>query len=198
MVVIGVTGGVGTGKSTVCRMLGQLGAVVVDADETVHRLLLVRDGPVVAMLLAEFGPGILTAEGQVDRRELGRRAFADAGLTAKLNSIVHPAVTRTIRDELKGLSAAGTETVALDAPLLFESGLDELCDQVWVVTADPVARRGRLERRDGLAADEVLSREALQMSMAEKVGRAAAVVDNSGTEVETMAQVRRLWDLRRA
>jgi len=196
MIVIGVTGGVGTGKSTVSRILGDLGAEVINADHLAHQMIL-PGGPAYAELVEAFGEGILDADGTgaINRRELGRRAFADPALGRLINSIVHPHVIAAIEERITRLRAADRPPPALvlDVPLLYESGLDAICDVVWVVFADPDVRRARVEARDGQAAGEITLREDLQMPMSEKMTRAGAVIDNSGPEDETKGIVKRLW-----
>jgi len=195
MIVIGVTGGVGTGKSTVSKMLSELGAVVIDADALAHEAIL-PGAPAYRELVDRFGPGILAADGSIDRRELGRRAFAGPDEAGCVNAIIHPRVIEAIRRKLAAMAAEGVAAVVLDVPLLFESGCDKLCDQVWVVTADDGGRRRRLLEREGTDAAGVLARERWQMPMAEKIARAGAVIDNSGGLDETREQVRRLWGRR--
>ena len=200
MITIGVTGGVGTGKSTVSRMLGELGAAVVDADELVHRLIL-PDGPAYPGLVKEFGPGILAPDGSIDRRKLAAAAFADDERVNTINSLIHPHVTAAIKRRAAELAAGpeGAAVLVLDVPLLYESGLDKLCDQVWVVTADPAVRRDRVAQRDGPnRAAGIINREAWQMPLADKAARADAVIDNSGDPAATRAQVARLWRARGA
>lgn len=198
MVVIGVTGGVGTGKSTVSKMLASLGAHVLDADSIVHQVIQ-PGGAAYDGLVAAFGPEVVRpVDGTIDRRRLGQLAFADPEGTILLNSIVHPPVIEVIKAQLADLAAQGTAVAVLDVPLLFESGLDKLCDKVWVVTADPEVRRRRVEMRNGPAAEEIIRREAWQMPMAEKVARADAVIDNGGSQDETLRQVERLWASRGA
>ncbi len=198
MIVIGVTGGVGTGKSTVSRLLTSYGAHILDADAIVHEVIR-PGGPAYGGLVDAFGPGILDAPGgSIDRRRLGQLAFASPEGTVKLNGIVHPPVVEIIRARLAELAAEDVPAAVLDVPLLYESGLDKLCDRVWVVTADPEIRRRRVELRNGPAAAEIIRREALQMPMAEKLARADGIIDNSGSEEETIRQVERLWASRGA
>lgn len=199
MLVIGITGGIGTGKSTVSKMLQGLGAVLIDADQIAHKLML-PGAPAFGPLVEAFGPGVLNPDGSIDRRELGRRAFATAGGTQLIQSIIHPLVIEAIRERIAEMAATdmgGSRGAAavIDVPLLYESGLDSLCDQVWVVTADRAAQRERVAARDGPAVDEVLARERWQMPVEEKLARADAVIDNSRGLNETAAQVARLWPL---
>jgi dephospho-CoA kinase len=199
MVVIGITGGIGTGKSTVSSMLRGLGAQLIDADVITHKLMLPGE-PAFEPLVDAFGTGILAPDGTIDRRELGRRAFADAGGTRLIESIIHPLVIEAIRERISWMSQVSEApeqpaVAVIDVPLLYESGLDAVCDQVWVVTAASDVQRQRVAARDGAAAGEVLARERWQMPMEEKLARADAVIDNSGGLEETAAQVARLWPL---
>lgn len=195
MIVIGVTGGVGTGKSTVGRMLGDLGALVIDADRLAHEAIL-PGRPAYRRLVERFGRAILAADGTIDRRELGRLAFDDAAGAETVNAVIHPEVLDAIRRRLAAAAEDGTAAVVLDVPLLFESGCEKLCDQVWVVTAGDDQRRRRLAGREGSDAPDVLARERWQMPMDRKIARSDAVIDNSGGLEATRAQVRRLWDRR--
>ena len=192
MYVIGVTGGVGTGKSTVTRMLGELGAATIDADQLAHQVIL-PGGPAYAGLVAAFGQTILQADGSVDRRRLAQLAFASQDATRRLNNIVHPPVIELIRARVAELAAAGRQVAVLDVPLLYESGLDQSCDEVWVVKAWPSVRRRRLLARNGPAADQMIEREAWQMPMAAKLARADVVIDTSRGFARTRAQVQARW-----
>jgi dephospho-CoA kinase len=197
MLVIGVTGGVGTGKSTVSKMLASLGAEIIDADRIVHQVIL-PGGPAYSGLVQAFGDEILDPDGTINRRRLGQLAFGDTQGAVLLNGIVHPPVIEVIRARLADLAASGVAAAVLDVPLLFESGLDKLCDQVWVVDTSPAVRQQRVEARNGPAAAEVIERESLQMSMQEKIARADAVIDNSGSLAASLEQVTRLWSHRSA
>lgn len=198
MTILGITGGVGTGKSTVSRMLAARGAGVLDADHLAH-LTIQPDGAAYAELVRAFGPGILRPDRTIDRRELGRRAFAGPDGARRLNSIVHPHVIAAIQARVREWREApgppsGPRVLVLDVPLLFESGLDRLCDQVWVVTATPEAQQARVMLRDGpAAAGAVLARGQHQLSLEDKMARADAIIDNSGSEEQTLRQVERLW-----
>jgi dephospho-CoA kinase len=192
MYVIGVTGGVGTGKTTVAGMLADLGAAVIDADQLAHQVIQ-PGGPAYAGLIAAFGPSIVRADGNIDRRRLADLAFADAVSAGRLNDVVHPPVIDLIRVRLAALAEAGQEVAVIDVPLLYESGLDAMCDEVWVVRAQPAVRRRRLARRNGVAAAAMIEREAWQMPMPAKVARAHVVIDTSFGFARTQAQVERRW-----
>lgn len=192
MYIIGVTGGVGAGKSTVTRMLSELGAATIDADQLAHEAIL-PGAAAYQGLLKEFGPSIACPGGAIDRRRLAELAFAGAETWRRLNEIVHPPVIEILHQHLRAFAAAGQGVVAIDVPLLYESGLDRLCDQVWVVRAQPAVRRRRLERRSGPAAAGMIEREAWLIPLRDKVKRADAVIDTSFGFKRTRAQVLRLW-----
>jgi len=194
MLVIGITGGVGTGKTAVSSILAELGSEVIYTDKLAHQLIL-PDGPAYAQLVSAFGSGILAEDGTIDRRCLAQLAFAGRDEAGRINSIVHPLVAAAVEARLAELARAATKPAALvlDVPLLYESGLDRLCDLVWVVDAQPAVQRRRVAGRDGAAAPGMLAREAWQMPMADKIRRADAVIDNSGCLERTRAQVKRLW-----
>jgi dephospho-CoA kinase len=192
MYVIGVTGGVGTGKSTVTRMLCELGAATIDADQLAHDAILPH-GPAYAGLVAAFGQAILQSDGSVSRHKLAQLAFGSEDAMRRLNAIVHPPVIESISARVTELAALGRQVVVLDVPLLHESGLDRSCDEVWVVKAWPSVRRRRLLARNGPAADQMIGREAWQMPMAAKVARADVVIDTSHGFARTLAQVRASW-----
>jgi dephospho-CoA kinase len=198
-VVIGLTGGIGSGKSTVARMLRELGATVIDADAIVHELQ-AKGMPMVAELAAAFGPGILTADGALDRKALGAIVFADEAARLKLNSIVHPQVGAEFARRLAAAVAADTPLVVLDIPLLFE-GRDsgkgsaaarnvETTVVVWVPEAVQIERQ---MKRDGCSRAEAEQRVRAQLPLDRKRALADHVIDNSGALAETERQVRALY-----
>ena len=192
MIVIGVTGGVGTGKSTVARMFGRRGAVVLDADRITHELM--RPGTAVTRRIrARFGPEVVAPGGGVDRRRLGARVFGSRARLKELTRIIHPAVRGKIRERLRETRRRDPGAVAvLDIPLLFESG-HYRPDAVVVVTAPPRAAARRLKRRSGWSAREVRRRSSFQMPLREKAGRADFVVHNGGSLQEARRQVAEVW-----
>ncbi|MFZ5814564.1 MAG: dephospho-CoA kinase [Bacillota bacterium] len=192
MRIIGLTGSIASGKSTVSRALRELGAPVIDADAIVHELQ--QPGtPVTRAIAREFGPEVLRPDGSLDRAALGRIVFADPSRRKALEAIVHPAVRERIWQEVERYRAEGRPAVVLDIPLLFESGWDRLVDQVWVVYVDPPTQRARLIARDGLSPEEAERRIAAQMALEAKRARADRVIDNRGSESETRAQVADAW-----
>lgn len=193
MYIIGLTGGVATGKSTVAHMLTELGAPVVDADAVAHRV--VEPGlPAWEALLAAFGPGILHEDGRVNRRALARLAFGHMGNLDKLNRATHPFIHTELERQLAALAAVGTPVAVLDAPLLFEAGLTGMVDEVWVVMTDRATQVARLLERSDLTEDEAEARIDAQAPLEEKARRAGVVIDNRGTPAETRRQVTAAWE----
>lgn len=188
--VIGLTGNIGTGKSTVLAHLAELGARVIDADKVAHEVIL-PGGLAYDAVLAAFGPGILAASGRIDRTKLGAIVFADPQALARLESIVHPAVFARTQELI---AAAKEAIVVIEAIKLLESGMARrMCDAVWIVTARPEVALARLMAQRGMSEAEARRRLENQMPEAEKVARADVVIDNSGSLNETWRQVEAAW-----
>jgi len=191
MRLIGLTGSIASGKSTVTRALRELGVPVIDADAIVREVQ--EPGtPVLAAIAQEFGPGVIRPDGSLDRKALGAIVFRDPARRRALEAIVHPEVRRRMLAEVERYRAEGRPAVVLDLPILFETGWEDLVDEVWVVYVDRETQKTRLMARDGLSAEEAELRIAAQMDLEEKVARADRVIDNRGTEAETRAQVAEL------
>lgn len=188
---VGITGGIGTGKSTVCGFLRDLGAEVIDADK-VGKQILMPGKPAYFKVIERFGRGILAADGTVDRKAVGRIIFDDSAARGELDALTHPA----IKDEIDALfaehSARGDCIVALEAPLLFEADMDSSVDEVWVVACGREEQLTRVMAR-GFTREEAEARIAAQMPLQEKVRRADKVVVTDGSKEETRAQVAVLW-----
>ncbi|UYO30973.1 dephospho-CoA kinase [Bacillus halotolerans] len=186
--VIGLTGGIASGKSTVANMLIDKGITVIDAD-IIAKQAVEKGMPAYRQIIDEFGEDILLENGDIDRRKLGALVFTNEQKRLALNSIVHPAVREEMlkrRDE----SIANQETfVVLDIPLLFESKLESLVDKIIVVSVTKELQLERLTKRNQLTVEEALSRIRSQMPLEEKVSRADNVIDNSGTLEETKQQL---------
>jgi len=181
LVVVGLTGGFGAGKSTVARALAAAGARVVDADRMGHAVL--EEAGVRRELAAAFGADVLGADGGVRRDELGRRAFATPEALARLNAVVHPRLLSRLRDEIESLAAEGYRgLVVLDAALLVEWDLGAWCDVVVAVTAPLEARRRRAQTALGLSDADVEARLARQLPEEERVRYADRVLVNDGSE----------------
>ncbi len=184
MLIIGLTGSIGMGKSTIAQMFRQRGIAVCDADAEVHKLYA---GAAVAAIEAAF-PGT-TADGRVDRAQLAEALMRDAGGFNRLEAIVHPMVRDAERTLLKGEAAKGALAAVLEIPLLFETGGDKLVDVVVVVSAGAETQRQRVLSRPGMTGEKLDSLLARQTSDAEKRARADFVVDTNGSVTQSAAQV---------
>ncbi|MYS06594.1 dephospho-CoA kinase [Streptomyces sp. SID6041] len=191
MLKVGLTGGIGAGKSEVSRLLVSYGAVLIDADK-IAREVVEPGTPGLAAVVEAFGDDILTAEGTLDRPRLGSVVFADADRLATLNAIVHPLVGARSA-ELEGRAAEG-DVVIHDVPLLTENGLAPLYDLVVVVDASPETQLDRLVRLRGMAEPEARARMAAQATRAERLAVADLVIDNDGPLDALEPQVRKVWD----
>lgn len=187
--VIGLTGNIGTGKSTVTRMLADLGATVIDADTLAHEVI-APGTPGWQQVVDAFGPEIVAADGTIDRARLAAIVFSDPAALARLEAIVHPLV---IQEADRRIRAIRRGVVVIEAIKLIESGMYRDCDALWVVTARPEQQLERLVRERGMSATEVQRRMAAQPPQSEKVTLADVVIDNSGTPEETRAQVEAAW-----
>ena len=174
--VIGVTGGIATGKSTVLSILRDHGVATIDADAVYH-LLIGPGGPLVAPIVARFGDQVRGDDGAIDRRALAGIVFADRAALADLDRITHPAVIRAIQGQIDSTAAP---IVAVDAVKLIESGMRELCDSVWLVTCAPAVQKLRLMARGGLSSGDADLRLAAQPDEAFRRQHADVVLDNSG------------------
>ncbi|MCX5213583.1 dephospho-CoA kinase [Kitasatospora sp. NBC_00240] len=191
MLKIGLTGGIGAGKSEVSRLFASYGAVVVDAD-LIAREVVAPGTDGLAAVLAEFGPGVLRADGELDRPALGALVFADPARLQALNAIVHPLV-RARSAELEE-AAAPDAVVVHDVPLLAENGLAPLYDLVVVVDAADDVRLDRLVRLRGMAEAEATARMAAQATREARLAVADLVIDNSGPLEALAPRVREVWD----
>jgi dephospho-CoA kinase len=189
--LIGLTGGVGSGKSTVAGILRDLGAEVVDADEATHAVY-APGTPGFDAVVREFGPEYVR-DGQVDRGRLGRLVFDDADARRRLNAIVHPLVRDWMAERTREAAERGAEVVIQDVPLLFENGIEYLFSSVVLVYAPEQVQVERLVQGRGLDEDRARAMIAAQMPIDEKRRRAHHVVDNSGTREETRRQVEEIW-----
>lgn len=190
MYIIGLTGNIATGKSTVLRYLQQKGAYVFDADKLAHESM--QKGTHTYWAIVEsFGDAILQADGAIDRPKLGQVVFGDPAKLAQLEALVHPAVFDLARRELAAVEA---DVVVLEAIKLLEAGqLVTMCDEVWVVISRPEVQIQRLRETRNMSEAEARRRMAAQSSQEEKVKHADRVIDNSGTEAELYAQLDQAW-----
>ncbi|MFJ7127145.1 dephospho-CoA kinase [Streptomyces sp. NPDC098101] len=191
MLKVGLTGGIGAGKSEVSRLFVSYGAVLIDADR-IAREVVEPGTPGLAAVVEAFGEGVLTAEGALDRPKLGSLVFSDADRLATLNAIVHPLVGARSA-ELESRAEAG-DVVVHDVPLLTENGLAPLYDLVVVVDASPETRLDRLVRLRGMDESEARARMAAQATRAQRLAVADLVIDNDGPLDALEPQVRKAWD----
>ncbi len=180
-IVIGLTGNIATGKSLVLRMLQELGATTIDADKLAHQLM-EQGRPVYQAIIKEFGQFVVTDNGQIDRRRLGKIVFNLPEALARLEELTHPAVRREI---LKQIKKANTPVVVIEAIKLFESGLVDHCQAAWVVSAPPEVQLRRLVDRRKMAPDQARQRIHAQSSAREKEARADLVIKNGGDLART-------------
>ncbi len=190
--VIGLTGGIGSGKSTVAGMLGELGATVIDADKVGHDVY--RPGTEGFRLVVDaFGAEIVAPDGTIDRRALGGRVFADPAALRRLNGLVHPLIGMEIRDRLvRAQSEPSTAPIVVEAAIMMEAGWT-FFDEVWVVVVEPATAIARVTASRGMTPDEVQRRIDAQMTSAERRARATRVIENDGTPAELRAQVEAAW-----
>lgn len=192
MRIVGLTGGIGSGKSTVAEMLVKLGAQLIDADKLAREV--VRAGtPAWQEIVDWLGPDILLPDSSLNRKRLGELVFSDPEARARLDQITHPCIGAALRQALAASASAGAELVVIDVPLLFEVGWDKLTDETWVVYVDETTQLERLMTRDNLSRRESAARIDSQMSLKDKVRLADVVIDNSNDTGSTREQVEAAW-----
>lgn len=185
--VIGLTGGIASGKSTITDFLRRQGYPVIDADQVVHELQ-AKGGKLYQVLVAEFGNSILTAEGDLDRKKLGQAVFENAGLRSHLSLLQD----KIIREELLARRDALKQTedvIFMDIPLLYEADYSGEVDEVWLVYVDKAQQLERLMKRNGFSVQDAENRLNAQLSLVEQRSKAQVLIDNSGVVEETLARV---------
>lgn len=192
MFLIGLTGGIGSGKSTVASRLKTLGARIVDADKIAREI--VEPGEPALAELAEAFDGVLNADGALNRAELARQAFATPEATEKLNSITHPRIRERTLERIAEARTDGVPVLVYDMPLLIENGEYKKMDHVLVVDAADEIRIDRLVNSRGLDEEDARRRIAAQISREERLAAADSVVDNSGTRDQLLQQVDTFWE----
>lgn len=192
--IVGLTGGIATGKSLVSAELKRLGARVIDADE-IAREVVEPGKPAYVEIVAEFGSPVLNPDATINRKALAERVFSDKEALAKLNGITHPRIRARIRERIREeMARAGkNELVIIDVPLLLEGPLKDEVDRIIVVYADEERQLERLEKRNGATREEALRRLASQMPVMEKLKYADYVIDNNGAIEETLSRARELF-----
>lgn len=192
MKVIGLTGGIGAGKSTVSDYLLDKGFTVIDADK-IARSMTEKGSETLQALTEAFGEDILFTDGCLDRKKLAAIVFSDEKKRLVLEELTTKKVVQIIEEKITGLQEEGYEApVFIDAPLLFESGADKLCDAVWLVDASIDIRIRRVMARDDVTSEEVKRRILNQMSSSEKIARSTDIIDNSKGKEALYEQVERL------
>ena len=192
MKVIGLTGGIGSGKSTVCGMLADLGAAVIDADKLGHEAYEPNNVAWQAVI-ATFGEGILRPNQEIDRRKLAEIVFADQGALDKLNQIMHPLMHRMMELKLESLREQGASIVVLEAAVLIEAGWTDLVDQVWVTLAPEETVIQRLCSKKGFTAEQVKARISAQMPISQRASHADVVINTDCDLNAVRTQVDNLW-----
>lgn len=192
MKVIGLTGGIGSGKSTVSQFLAELGAVIIDADKVGHEVLKPYT-KVWQELVATFGREILTPDGEIDRKKLAKIVFGNPEALAQLNRITHPRIEKKAKAQLEAYRRQGVDVVVLEAPLLVEAGWTSFIDEVWVTTASEATVLKRTRERTGLSKPEILARIRSQLSSDERVKHADVVINTDCSLDELRARVEKLW-----
>ncbi len=192
MKVIGLTGGIGTGKSTVSQFLAELGAVIIDADKVGHEALR-PEGEIWRKVVDAFGQQIVNSDGHINREKLGQIVFDNPEARQRLNRIMHPAMYQMVAAKIEEYRRRGVDVVVLEAPVLLEAGWDPLVDEVWVTVASEPTVIKRLRQRTGLSEEESLARIRSQLRPEERAKHANVVIDTNCTLGEVKARVKGLW-----
>ena len=193
MLLVGLTGGIGSGKSEVARLLAAHGAVIVDAD-VIAREVVQPGSPGLAAVVEEFGSDVLAGDGSLDRDRMAAIVFADSGARARLNAIVHPLIGALTFERIAAAGEADPHAVVVnDVPLLVEAGLQERYDVVVVVATDPQTQVARLVEQRGMTEADATARIAVQAPLADKVAVADYVIDNNGDRAALAQRVEEVW-----
>jgi dephospho-CoA kinase len=192
MKVIGLTGGIGSGKSTVSRFLAELGAIIIDADKVGHEALK-PDTEIWHKVVAAFGRQILTPDGDINRQKLGEIVFSNPESLSKLNQIMHPRMYDMVKAQLEEYQRQGVAVVVLEAPLLIEANWTSLVDEVWVTVASQPTVLRRLKEKFGLSESEALARIRSQLPTEERARYADVIIDTDCDLDELKAKVKELW-----
>lgn len=193
MFVIGLTGGIGSGKTTVSQLLEERGVAILNADLVGHEVYL-PGMPAYGELVDAFGDGIIGEDEKIDRKKLGAIVFADPENLKRLNSIVHPRMKELMQEKLDALETAGTEVVLLEAAILFEANWQDLADEVWALVVPPEVAAQRTAERSGIPMEQVLERIKSQMTNEDRASRSDVVIDTGGTMEQTVERTVEAWD----
>ena len=191
--VIGLTGGIGSGKSTVSRFLAELGAVIIDADKIGHEIYR-PDTDTWRQLVKTFGSGILVPDNTIDRKKLGAIVFGDKQELQRLNAIIHPQITEEIKKRIAECQRQAVKVIVLDAPVLLEANAKNLVDEIWVVVADDGNVIKRAAARTGLTEQQIRDRVHSQLSNTERTKNARVVISNDGNTEDLRGKIRELWE----
>ncbi|HHY78740.1 MAG TPA: dephospho-CoA kinase [Clostridiales bacterium] len=191
--VIGLTGGIASGKSTVSSILKDLGAYIIDVDK-IGKDVVEKGQKAYNDIVCFFGKAILLPDGQINRKALGNIVFSDSEKLKKLNSITHPHIIARVKDIISKCKDEGIDRIVVDAAILIEMGLNSLCDMVWLVTVDKDTQLKRLMERDNYTYEEANNRIMAQTSDKNKLNYADVVIDNNGTLEDLKKKVVELWN----
>lgn len=195
MIVIGLTGGIGTGKSEAARILQGMGAVLISADQVGHEAYKPYS-EIWQEVVKAFGEEILQPDGGIDRKKLGSIVFSDPQQLVRLNQIMHPRMARLVARQIEGLRQEGAPVVVVEAALLFEAGWDSLVDEVWATDSALEVVINRLQARNGLSEEEIRKRINSQMPVKERLARSDVVINNSGDVASLERAIQSLWNNR--
>jgi len=195
MLVIGLTGSIGTGKSEAARYLAQLGAEVIDADQVGHEVY-TPQSEAWHNVVGAFGKEILYSNGEIDRKKLGAIVFSNPDQLSCLNQIMHPLMARMVAEKIEDLRGQGVEVAVVEAALLFEAGWDSLVEEVWVTDSSEDLVIQRLSERNGLTQEEARKRISSQMDRSERLSRTDLVIDNSGDIAAMESTIDEMWERR--
>lgn len=189
--IIGLTGGIATGKSTVVNMIKKIGISIVDAD-VIARSVVAQGEKAYEEIVSYFGNDVKDSTGEIDRKKLGSLVFSDDTKRHVLNSIVHPEIRKRIMKEISFLTSSGVSHIIIDVPLLFEANYTSIVDKILTIYVDEDIQLERLKKRDGFSTEESLARINAQMPLSEKVKESDAIIDNNGQLKETYDQLVRI------
>ncbi len=195
MKIIGLTGNIGSGKSLVSRRLRELGAQVINTD-IVAREVVASGTPALEKIVRKFGREALRSNGTLDRKYIGSKVFGDPNALTSLNAIVHPQIRKELIKQIKTFKRqkkVEPKILVIEAPVLIEAKMQNLVDEVWLVTADEETKLKRVMTRDGLTEEEVRLRQAAQIPQEEKKAYAHRIINNNGNIKDLFAQVDKLW-----
>ena len=195
MLVIGLTGSIGTGKSEAARQLEALGASIISADQVGHEAY-TPNTEAWEHVVSAFGDEILQDDGEIDRRKLGTIVFSDSGQLERLNQIMHPRMAQMVADKVEVLRGQGVKVVVVEAALLFEAGWDSLVEEVWTTDSPEQVVIERLKVRNGMSEEEARKRISSQMGRTERLEKSDYVSENSGDMVALGLAIKELWDRR--